>query len=357
MSALGAVLRLLGWLLALLLAAGGVVAAVPHEKAVPAYAEEQTILQLEQGLPEPGRLSAASGRRHGDRHWLIPIGREAESDLILQRGGNTWRTLRNGSLALASGAVLLAALLGLAAFWKFAGPAEPPPPAAGPRIQRFSRWRRWVHWTTAISFILLALTGLLILFGKQLLIPLVGHGAFAWIAIVSKYVHNVVGPFFILASVVMFLTFVRDNFFVRADWQWLRRGGGLLTHEHVPAGYFNAGEKLWFWFGVVILGLVMSISGLVLNFANFGATRYLMQIADYLHLAGATLYIAAALGHTYIGTLGTPGAYEAMRRGTVDANWARAHHRLWYDQVAPPQPPPSLPHGPAGGEAGAGGRA
>src|SRR4051812_35146554 len=72
-------------------------AAVPHRDAVPAYAEEQTILQQEKDAPEPGWTSLKSGRNHLDRHYLVPPGRnDAEQDLILQRGGNTWRSTRNG---------------------------------------------------------------------------------------------------------------------------------------------------------------------------------------------------------------------------------------------------------------------
>jgi formate dehydrogenase subunit gamma len=146
----------------------------------------------------------------------------------------------------------------------------------------------------------------------------------------------------------MFITFVRENIFRRWDWNWIKKGGGMVSHEHVPAGFFNAGEKLWFWGGVTLLGLLMSVTGLVLNFVNFGQTRYILQLADYLHIVGATLYIVAAMGHIYIGTWGTPGAYHAMRHGTVDAEWARAHHEYWYQEVTgnvPPEPP--LPHGAA----------
>jgi formate dehydrogenase subunit gamma len=93
----------------------------------------------------------------------------------------------------------------------------------------------------------------------------------------------------------------------------------------------------------------MSFSGLILDFVNFGQTRYVLQLANYLHLAGATFYIAAAMGHIYIGTLGTPGAYEAMRHGTVDEEWARAHHAIWYEEVksgvAPTEPRPTVPTG------------
>jgi len=106
----------------------------------------------------------------------------------------------------------------------------------------------------------------------------------------------------------------------------------------VPAGFFNAGEKAWFWGGVALLGLIVSVSGLVLDFA-VGQTRYVMQVANVLHVTGAALYMAFTMGHAFIGTVGTPGAYEGMRHGTVDENWAKAHHRLWYEQMKTGVPP------------------
>lgn len=315
-------------------------AAVPNEDAAPAYAEEQTILQSEKDTPEPGWGSLQSGRKHMDRHYMVPSGRnDAEQDVILQRGGNTWRTLRNGPIAGTSAAILLLTLLALFTLWRVVGPARVDEPETGRRIERFSARQRLVHWTTAICFLALAITGLIVLFGKKLLLPWMGHDAFSWLAIASKYIHNVAGPIFILCSLVMFVTFVHHNFFNRGDWTWIRRGGGLLKHEHVPAGYFNAGEKLWFWGGLVLLGLVMAVTGLILDFTNLRFTRYLLQWANYLHLGGATFYIAAALGHIYLGTLGTPGAYTAMRRGTVDESWARQHHYEWYEQLRGRVPP------------------
>lgn len=324
---------LAGAALALLLAPA-LQAAVPNKDAVPAYAEEQTILQQEKDTPEPGWFSAGSGRHHLDRHYLVPPGRnDAEQDLILQRGGNTWRTLRNGPVSTASAVVLVLALLGIAVLHKVVGPARIDEPETGRRVTRFPRWMRIVHWAIAIVFVLMALSGLVIFFGKKALLPVLGHEVFSWLAVASKYLHNVLGPLFLVLSVLMFLTFVRHNFYERGDWAWLRRFGRARGGGHVPAGYFNAGEKLWFWGGVVLLGLLMSATGLLLDFTNLRPTRYLLQWADYLHVAGATFYIAAAFGHIYMGTLGTPGAYTAMRRGTVDEAWARTHHRTWYEHL------------------------
>ncbi|WP_334187943.1 formate dehydrogenase subunit gamma [Noviherbaspirillum sp.] len=335
------------------LATGSATAAVPHESAVPAYAEEQTILQSEQGVPEPGLSSSASGRNHFDRHFLIPPGFMPEQDVILQRGGNTWRNLRNGPIATIAGTLLLVVPLLIFGFYRAVGPASAEQGSSGRQIQRFSSWDRLVHWATAITFIILAISCLIILFGKQIMLPWMGHTVFYWFALLSKYAHNFVGPLFILCSIAMFATFLRKNLFRRWDWQWIRKGGGLVKHEHIPAGFFNAGEKIWFWGGVTLLGLLMSITGLMLNFpyfknvgANIGLTRYLLQIADYLHIVGATLYIAASMGHIYIGTWGTPGAYQAMRSGHVDEEWARSHHELWYNEIANgPAPDDRFPHG------------
>ena len=258
---------------------------------------------------------------------------------LLQRGGNTWRLLRNGPLATITGTILLVVPFLILIFYKAVGPARPSP-ESGRRIQRFTAWERLVHWTTAITFIILALTGIIVMFGKVTLLPLIGHDAFSWVAIISKYLHNFIGPLFILASILLFFSFLHRNFFQHWDWNWIKKGGGIVTHQHVPAGFFNAGEKLWFWGGVVVLGLVMSITGLMLNFpyflnagSDFGMTRYMLQWANYFHIGAGALYMAFTMGHAYIGTLGTPGAYEAMRHGTVDEEWARQHHEIWYDEL------------------------
>jgi formate dehydrogenase subunit gamma len=344
-----AVRAMLALLLALTLPAAW--AGVPNNKAVPAYAEEQTILQVEADsrVREPGLLSPDSGRVHIDRHYLGQYGSK-EGDVILQRGGNTWRVLRNGPLATISGTLLVLALLAIAVFYRVVGPARVDTPESGRKIVRFTYWERLIHWATAISFLVLAATGLIILFGKKVLLPWMGHDLFSWVAIISKYVHNFIGPLFILCSVLMFFTFVHRNILRKWDWEWVKAGGGLVSHKHVPAGFFNAGEKAWFWFGVTLLGLLMSLTGLILDFVNFGQTRYILQIADYLHIAGATFYIIAAMGHIYIGTLGTPGAYQAMTTGTVDEEWAAAHHEIWYREVKSGTPPTApRPGGPAPG--------
>jgi formate dehydrogenase subunit gamma len=317
-------------------------AAVPNRHAPPPLPEERTMQQTEQTAPEPGLDDSASGKQHLDRHYLGAYGTR-EYDVILQRGGNTWRVLRNGDLAFASGVVLLAMPLLIAGYFLLAGPIRLKHAPTGRQILRFRRSQRIVHWATALSFLLLAFSGLVILFGKRVLLPWLGHDAFATVAIVSKYLHNFTGPVFILCSVLLFLSFVQRNTITRADREWVR---GLLARRHSPAGYFNLGEKLWFWGGLTLLGLLMSATGLVLDFVVFQQTRYVLQVADVLHVVGATLYMAGALGHIYMGTIGMHGAYRAMRDGTVDEQWAREHHALWYEEVAGRTEPDGAAPGP-----------
>lgn len=306
------------------------VANVPHEAAVPAYSTEQTLLQIEQDVPEPGWFSSASGRVHTSRNFISSTIDEPE--VMVQRGGNTWRALRNGPLAFWSAVILILVPLGIAAFYVFVGPQKLHGDARAP-MPRFSAWERWVHWSTAIVFVLLAITGVSFLYGKVLLIPLLGHDLYADLAIILKWVHNLAGPVFFLLTLLMFATFLRGNAFNRGDWAWIRAGGGLIGGRHVPAGKFNAGEKLWFWLAVTGLGLAVSVSGLVLDFVNFGQTRYVLQIANYVHLATAVIYMAGALGHIYIGTLGSEGSYQGMRYGSVEERWAKQHHEYWYHEM------------------------
>jgi len=185
-----------------------------------------------------------------------------------------------------------------------------------------------------------------ILWGKHIILPWLGYGGFSWVLIVSKNLHNFIGPLFIFSLVVLFLLFVKDNFISAVDIKWLTHAGGMLGGPEMPSGRFNGGEKVWFWLGVVILGAFVSITGLVLDFPNWNQGRELMQQANVIHAAAAILFICGAMGHAYLGTLGVPGAYKAMEDGYVDEQWAKEHHVLWYEEVkAGKRPERILPAG------------
>ncbi len=249
--------------------------------------------------------------------------------------GEAWRQYRNGPLTKIGGWLLLIAVAGIAAMYLIKGPIKLKEGRTGRLIERFTSIERLVHWTVAISFVILAITGLTMLFGKYVVLPLFGHTLFSWIAFASKNVHNFVGPVFAVSSIVFFIIYVKDNFPEKADFKWLATAGGAIGKGHVSAGRFNAGEKLWFWGGLVVLGLIVSASGFVLDMLLPGIeyTRSNMQIANVIHLVGAVLVASMSLAHIYIGTIGMEGAYEAMRTGYVDDTWAKEHHDLWYDDV------------------------
>ncbi len=250
--------------------------------------------------------------------------------------GEAWRQYRNGPLTTFGGWLLIAAVVGLALAYFIGGKIRMKAPMTGRLIERFTSFERIVHWTVAITFVTLAFTGIAILFGKYVVLPIFGHTLFGWIAYAGKNIHNFVGPVFAVSLLVMFVTYVRDNLPTLTDLKWMTRLGGLIGKGHAHAGRFNGGEKVWFWFGVVVLGLIVSASGFVLDMLVPGLvySRGNMQVANLIHLVAAVLVSAMSLGHIYLGTIGMEGAYAAMRHGYVDDTWAKEHHDLWYDDVA-----------------------
>jgi len=255
-----------------------------------------------------------------------------ETGVLIQDGGQTWRALRNGTFATVGGWAIVGMMLVIGGFYAWRGTIQLHEAPTGRLMDRFSLLERMAHWGTAITFSILAISGLILAFGKTLLIPIFGFTLFSWLAIISKNLHNFLGPIFVVSVVVMFVVFVRDNIPKGIDFKWIASAGGLFSDKHVPSEKFNAGEKLWFWGGVMLLGIVVSASGLVLDFPNFGQTRSTMQLANLVHLGGSSLFIVAALGHIYMGTLGVAGALDAMKTGQVDETWAKEHHEVWYDQ-------------------------
>jgi formate dehydrogenase subunit gamma len=303
---------------------GAAATAVANESA-----QQQAQRQAQQPLNNAPVWRAV---RYGAEHTTQATGREA--GVLIQAAGETWRQIRNGPITLYGGLLLILVPIAIGAFYQWKGPLKLNGQPTGRMVQRFSYWERLIHWSVAITFVVLAVTGILLLFGRSVLIPLIGHASFAWFAQIAKNLHNLVGPLFIVSVACMFVMFVRDNVWHGIDWQWLKKAPQVLSGKaHVPSGKYNAAEKGWFWGGVAFLGLVVGISGLILDFPNFDQTRATMQIANIVHGVGALIFIAASLGHIYMGTIGTEGAYQGMRTGYVDETWAKEHHELWFDEV------------------------
>ncbi|WP_035880292.1 formate dehydrogenase subunit gamma [Cupriavidus sp. BIS7] len=301
----------------------------------------------------PRRDIAAEARAQQERTKTqpgnnAPVWREVNSDqahysslpakeagVLIQRTGQKWRLFRNGVITVWGGWLVVVVPLAILAFFAWRGTIPLKTPRTGRMIERFTPFERIVHWTMAISFSILALSGIVILFGKHFLLPIFGHTLFGWLTYILKNLHNLTGPVFTVAIVVAFVLFVRDNLPSRDDLTWIVRAGGLVTGSHVPSRRFNAGEKLWFWIGLVVFGLILSASGWVLDMIVPGMDYYraTMQIANVIHAIAAVLMIAMACGHIYMGTIGMEGAYRAMRDGYVDEAWAQEHHEIWYDDI------------------------
>jgi formate dehydrogenase subunit gamma len=268
--------------------------------------------------------------------------------------GEAWRKFRNGPVTFYGGWLVVLVCLILLGLYVTKGSVKLHEPPSGKLIHRFSAFEQVAHWTVAISFCILGISGLVMLFGKYVLLPVIGYTLFAWLTALCKNLHNFVGPFFIVAVAIFALTFVRDNFPRMYDLHWFRKSWAYVTgREHVPSGRFNGGEKVWFWVGVVGLSVVVAWTGVILLFPNFDQTRAVMQDAWVGHASAAILYIALALGHIYLGTLGVEGAYTAMRTGYVDETWAKEHHEIWYREVKSGQSaaasgavPAGAPHAP-----------
>jgi formate dehydrogenase subunit gamma len=180
--------------------------------------------------------------------------------------------------------------------------------------------------------VILGLTGLILLLGRKFLIPVFGAESFSSIAVAGKFLHDYLGPVFVISLTWLFVLFVRDNLpSPKIDLQWLAKGGGLFG-KHASSARFNAGEKLWFWLASIV-GLGVIISGLVLDFPIFGQTRATMEFYHLVHSVGAIILIAVSFGHIYMGTAALEGTFEVMQTGYCDANWAKDHHDLWYEEV------------------------
>lgn len=324
--------KIIGLLLAVVLLFA--VRAIWHEETPPPRdaMTQATPFAMEEGKTAGVKSEAEKKAEAGALN--VTQSRIRDAGVFQQTQGQAWRTLRNGPVTFYGGWLLMLTPAMILAFYLWFGPLKVHEAPTGRMMQRFSRKERVIHWSVAVSFVILGLSGVVILFGKHVLLPVVGYAAFSWIAVVSKNIHNIVGPFFAVAVLSMFVVFVRDNLLKKIDLQWLLNAPMVVTgRKHVPSHKYNIGEKAWFWGGVALLGLLVSASGLVMDFPVFDQSRQVMQIANALHGIGALLFIAAAFGHIYMGTLGAEGALEAMQSGQVDEAWAREHHELWYEEM------------------------
>ena len=299
--------------------------------------------------------------RHGERVTTQAQG--PVSDFVMQDAGMAWQALRakGGPLQVWGGIGVSAMLLLLGLFMLLRGRVQIEHGLSGHLIRRFAGWERFGHWLVASSFVLLALTGLNLLYGKDFLMPLIGKEAFAELSMIGKWLHNNVAWAFMVGLVWIFFAWIVHNLPSKHDVVWIAQGGGMLSKgTHPPSKKFNAGQKLIFWV-TILLGGSLSASGLALLFPyelpmfaatfqklnEFGIADAVLggplatdltlieeqQYAQLWHSIVAFAMTVIMLAHIYIGSVGMQGAFAAMGSGFVDLNWAREHHSIWAERV------------------------
>jgi formate dehydrogenase subunit gamma len=278
--------------------------------------EDQLLNALKEGDKITGRIS-------------IP---DAMAASLIQPAGRDWRDFHRSKLPIIGGIAIIGMFVALAIFLMVRGRIRVHGGFSGAKIVRFASFERFTHWLTASCFVVLALSGLNISFGRILILPLFGPEAFATMSGYAKLAHDYLAFPFMLGLVIMFLIWIKDNIPGKIDLQWLKQGGGILFKgQHPPAKRFNAGQKGIFWI-VIIGGALMSVSGWFLLFPYLPANVTALQFWTVIHAVIAMLFIAAMLAHIYIGSIGMEGAFDAMGTGEVDLNWAREHHSLWVEE-------------------------
>ncbi len=256
---------------------------------------------------------------------------QVDSGVLINAKGRRWANFRMTTLADYSGIALAVIFVIIITFYVVRGKVPIEGGLSGNMVKRFTDYERILHWTLAIVFLFLAITGLILLLGRPLLIPLFGKEFFSILASASKEGHNLFGPLFLVSLIMMLISFARRNIYEKGDLTWLLKGGGLIGKGHVSGGFFNMGEKTWYWM-VILIGLVISITGLILVSPNFGQSRMLMELMHILHAISAMVLIVVSIGHMYLGSIGSEGSLEGISTGYVDINWADAHHDRWGKQ-------------------------
>lgn len=254
-----------------------------------------------------------------------------EAGVLIQNGGQNWREIRNGPIFFYGGSFIIIVLLALAAKHIVKG-RDKLESRTGRTVTRWSAFERIMHWYVAISFIILAITGLSLIFGRALLIPLMGKEGFAAWAQLAKPIHDYLSLPFAAGLVVLLLMWLGKNVPKAYDFDWLKSLGGAIGDGHPPAGFFNAGEKVFYWL-VFFGGVALTVSGFFLLFPNLETARESMQFWHIVHSASGLFLIAVSLGHMYLGSIGTEGVLEGMVSGDVDEGFAKQHHSVWYEEV------------------------
>ena len=258
---------------------------------------------------------------------------DQNASYLIKPENKVWAALQGDTLHLVSVVAVVGMIALLTLFYLIRGKIRLDHGLSGRKILRFNVIERFAHWTLASTFIVLALSGLNIIIGKTVILPLVGERAFGTMSAWGKIAHNFLAWPFMVALVMIVVLWLIHNIPNKVDLEWIRQGGGLLKKGvHPPAKKFNAGQKVIFW-TVVLGGAALSWTGFMLLFPAEAGTPADWQFFQTIHALTAAVLSAIVIAHIYIGSVGMEGAFDAMGSGEVDENWAKEHHSLWVEEV------------------------
>lgn len=200
------------------------------------------------------------------------------------------------------------------------------------RVERYTANERMNHWITAITFVILALSGLALFHPSMYwLTNLLGGGT--W----TRILHPFIGLVMFASFIVMAVVFWSHNKLTSTDARWLARWRDIMNNreEGLPeVGRYNAGQKILFWVMLVTMILLL-LSGVVIWQPYFAPVFpiTLVRLAVLTHAISAFLLILGIIVHIYA-ALWTKGSIRAMTRGYVSSAWAKKHHTAWYRDVS-----------------------
>jgi formate dehydrogenase subunit gamma len=96
-------------------------------------------------------------------------------------------------------------------------------------------------------------------------------------------------------------------------------------------GFFNGGQKLYFW-TIVFSAVLFLITGVLMWFDDV-VPRILVAISYVVHDIAGLIMLGGFIIHVYLSTAGEPGTFRSMIEGTVSEEWAWTHHPAWYQEV------------------------
>jgi len=194
-------------------------------------------------------------------------------------------------------------------------------------VPRFSLLERGVHLFRLVAFVILTITGLIMAFNWSEWQVLLFSSTQQMLTI-----HIWAGIVFIITTLLGIGLWFRDAIFASYDKIWVRRKGGYLGQKgEVPAGRFNAGQKMFYWY-TTAFSLIISVSGVLLIY-KFSFPLSVICVTSTIHNLVAFILLAGVFSHAYLGTVANPGTWRVLVDGHVSKIWAEHHHPNWYRKL------------------------